>query len=74
MSEAYYKDEGLNLDGAFVTLERRPTDGRLVVEIDTTDCDQTDWWPSLKFPRLLICINQWTFQVMPDGSLQPVAE
>ena len=73
MSETHYMDEGLNLDGAFVTLERREADGRLLVEIDTTNCAQEDWWPSLEVPRLLICINQWTFQVMRDGSLQPVA-
>lgn len=73
MSEAYYKDGGLNLDDVWVTLERSKEDGRLRVIIDSSEAFPIDRFP-LGVPKLRISINDYDFETRADGSLQPVAK
>ena len=87
MFEAYYKDEGLNLGGVFVTLERSKLDGRILIEIDTAEAEGEDVFESSGVPKLRIFINDSKLELQEDGSLvvdgpgepgygdpQPVAE
>jgi len=72
MSGAIYKDEGLDLDDVWVTLERSK-DGLLRVIIDSSDAFPIDLFP-LGVPKLRLQINDHVFETRADGSLQPVAE
>jgi hypothetical protein len=69
VSGAVYKDEGLNLGGVYVTLERSQRDGRIIVEIDTAGAEGGDVWDDeAMVPRLRVVINSDVGNLGPDGS------
>ena len=69
MSTSYYKNDGLNLGGVFVTLERSKLDGRILIEIDTTGAKGEDIFESSGVPKLRLFINDSKLELMEDGTM-----
>ena len=71
MSETIYKDEGLILDGVFVTLQRSRRDGMILIEIDTAELEGDDVFEG-NVPKLRLAVNDSVEETTPDGGWRSV--
>lgn len=60
----------IELDGTRVYLYRSKEDGRLVIDVDTSDAEDHDSYPETGIPKLILYVNECREELMPTGVWQ----
>jgi len=63
----------VQFEGLTIAVGRDPSDGALLIEIDTGDCELTDAHPGDEVPRLRLRINAHVEQLDELGNWEPAA-